>query len=128
MCHTSNKGNPRHFFFHYSSNTPLFSRITVAPSAPRATIWFLNSRKPRTRVKANYFSTKKYFQSRFYCRSKLSNQLHSQGLVSLFLSYRRKVPCSGRFIKSKCKAWRRGCYPTLSSSNRKKPEKNSRVD
>ena len=100
-----------------------FPELTAAASAPIATMWFLNSGKPRKRVKTNYFSIKSYFQSRFYCQSKLSNQPKYLALAD----YKKQV--------SKYKHWERGCYPALSSSkcysffykktisNRKKPRK-----
>ena len=123
------------------ARTPLiFPELTVAPSAPGATIWFLNSGKPRKRVKTNYLSTKNYFQSRFYCQSKLSNQPHSQGLYSLFLSCQGKVPSSGRLYKASASPGNEvvihfyshpQCYSFFYKkiiSNRKKTEKNSCVD
>ena len=73
--------------------TLFFLELTVVPSAPRATLWFLSSGKPRKRGKTNYLPIKNYFQSRFNCRSKLSNQPHSQGLYSLFLNCQSNFYC-----------------------------------
>ena len=119
--------------------TPLFfSELTVAPSAPTATIWFLNSGKPRMRAKTNLFSIRNYFESHFYCWSKLSNQPHLRACTRFF---KLQSTLLWQIIKSKYKPWGWGCYPILSLSpvlllffykktilNRKKPKKNSCVD
>ena len=92
------------------ARAPLFfTELTVAPSAPRATIWFLNSGRPRKRVKKNklFFNKKLFSITFFFAEVNYPTSLFPSACVYIFWAARAKYLALADYKKQVQALWMR---------------------